>query len=245
VPTRKPGRRKPAPVERLHEALSNRIGEKILDGTYAPGALLPNEAEWSRMFGASRTAIREAIKTLSGKGLLVSRPKVGSRVEPRERWNLLDRDVLAWHCNAMNRKALLSSIQEIRRVLEPGVAALAAAKRDQRQLKRIGAALKGMADAETAEEMIAPDLDFHLAIIDAAQNDLLVPFGLIIEQALRQMFDYTSRHNPKPLRVIPLHSAIHEAIAARKPDAARQAVMALLADTDQIIAGTGQRRKAG
>ena len=80
----------------LHLQLAGAIGEGILNGTYAPGTLLPNEAEWGAMFGASRTAVREAIKTLNGKGLLVSRPKIGSRVEPRERWNFLDRDVLAW-----------------------------------------------------------------------------------------------------------------------------------------------------
>ena len=95
TPRRKPG-------SRVHWELAAGIGRKILDGTYPPGSLLPNEAEWGQIFGASRTAVREAIKTLNGKGLLVSRPKIGSRVEPRGRWNLLDRDVMAWHREALD-----------------------------------------------------------------------------------------------------------------------------------------------
>ncbi len=148
----------------LHLQLAGAIGEGILNGTYAPGTLLPNEAEWGAMFGASRTAVREAIKTLNGKGLLVSRPKIGSRVEPRERWKFLDRDVLAWHCAAMDRKQLLLSIQEMRRIFEPGAAALAAERRTEAQVARIAAALDGMGAARNAEEMVAPDVEFHLAL---------------------------------------------------------------------------------
>ena len=78
----------------LHVVVAQDIGARILRGEFAPGTLLPNEAEWCRVYKVSRTAVREAIKTLSGKGMILSRPKIGSRVEPRTSWNLLDRDVL-------------------------------------------------------------------------------------------------------------------------------------------------------
>jgi DNA-binding FadR family transcriptional regulator len=87
---------------KLDARIAQGIGERILGGEFAPGTLLPNEAEWGRIYGASRTAVREAIKALSAKGLIASRPKVGSRVEPKSRWNLLDRDVLAWHRTAID-----------------------------------------------------------------------------------------------------------------------------------------------
>ncbi len=86
--------------ENLHHILAQDIGARILKGEFAPGSLLPREAEWGRSFGVSRTAVREAIKMLMAKGLIVSRPKIGSRVQPRSSWNLLDRDVLAWYCAA-------------------------------------------------------------------------------------------------------------------------------------------------
>ena len=221
---------------RLHLELARSIGEGILNGTYAPGTLLPNEAEWGAMFGASRTAVREAIKTLNGKGLLVSRPKIGSRVEPRERWNFLDRDVLAWHCATLDRRSLLLSIQEVRRVLEPGAAALAARKRSEPQLRRLEAAIQAMGNATSPEAMVAPDVEFHLALLAAANNELLIPFGIIIEQALEQMFHFTSRQHPRPLSVVPLHQSVVDAVKRADPPAAAAAVTALLEDTDAVIA---------
>ena len=81
----------------VHRAVAELIGSRIVRGDYPPGTLLPNEAKWAADFNVSRSAIREAIKILTAKSLLTSRPKVGTRVEPREFWNLLDREVLAWY----------------------------------------------------------------------------------------------------------------------------------------------------
>jgi DNA-binding FadR family transcriptional regulator len=125
----KPVRGKKAAGIKLHSLIAQGIGERILGGEFAPGTLLPKEADWGKTYNASRTAVREAIKALAAKGLIASRPKVGSRVEPKSRWNLLDRDVLAWHRSATDRKAFLLSTQEFRRIVEPGIAELAARKR--------------------------------------------------------------------------------------------------------------------
>lgn len=220
---------------RRHAELAASIGTRILDGTYPPGTLLPNEAEWGRMFGASRTAVREAIKTLNGKGLLVSRPKIGSRVEPRERWNLLDRDVMDWNHAAMDKRAFLLSLQEVRRILEPGAALLAAKRRTPEQLAQLQAALEDMERARTAEDMVEPDVRFHLTLLACANNELLAPFGIVIEHALANLFTYTSRHHAQPGTVIPLHAEVVKAIAAAKPEAARRAMTTLLDDTDRIV----------
>ncbi|MER8594931.1 GntR family transcriptional regulator, partial [Mesorhizobium sp. M1182] len=85
------------PGSSVHASLANEIGLRIVRGDYPPGTILPNEAKWSETFDVSRSAVREAIKMLMAKSLLASRPKIGSWVEPKERWNLLDRDVLAWY----------------------------------------------------------------------------------------------------------------------------------------------------
>lgn len=232
-----------APGSRIHAELAAGIGTLILNGTYPSGSLLPNEAEWGRRFGASRTAVREAIKTLNGKGLLVSRPKIGSRVEPRERWNLLDRDVMAWHRAAMDETTFLHSLQEVRRILEPGAAVLAARRRTGEQLSALQAALEAMRTAADPHAMVKADVGFHLCLLAAANNELLAPFGIIIEQALASMFDYTTRHTAKPEHVLPLHTNVVKAIAAQSPEAARKAMAALLDDTDEIL-GTSQPRQA-
>jgi DNA-binding FadR family transcriptional regulator len=223
------------PGSRIHAELAAGIGELILNGTYPPGSLLPNEAEWGRRFGASRTAVREAIKTLNGKGLLVSRPKIGSRVEPRERWNLLDRDVMSWHRAAMDEKTFLTSLQEVRRILEPGVAVLAATRRTGTQLAALEAALEAMRIAAEPDTMVKADVGFHLCLLAAANNELLAPFGIIIEQSLASMFLYTTTHTARPEHVLRLHTDVVRSIARQSPEAARKAMAALLDDTDDIL----------
>jgi DNA-binding FadR family transcriptional regulator len=228
--------------ERLHHSLAQDIGARILRGEYAPGSLLPNEAEWCNVYGVSRTAVREAIKMLAAKGLIVSRPKIGSRVRPREAWNLLDRDVLAWYWAATDQQHFLANVQQMREMLEPEVAALAALNHTEVQLAAIEAAFKGMVDSTNTADWNANDVKFHLAVLGAAGNELLVPLGFLIESALSNMFEYTAAHNEELRAALPLHEAILAAIRRRNATAARRAARALLADTSGVI---GKARKPG
>jgi DNA-binding FadR family transcriptional regulator len=218
-----------------HFAAAEEIGSRILRGDYAPGMLLPNEAEWCKRLRMSRSAVREAMKMLKAKGLLDSRPKVGTRVEPRERWNLLDRDVLAWYMATPDRTRFLRSVQEMRRIFEPEAAALAAVHRDARQMAAITTACRDMGAATTFERRIEADVRFHLAILSAAGNEFLVPFGFLIESALTNVFVQVTRQVGTLQHAQSLHEDIEKAIRRRRPDGARRAVRRLLGDTDDII----------
>jgi DNA-binding FadR family transcriptional regulator len=229
------------PTGNLHDWLARSIGERILAGEFAPGTLLPNEAAWGKIYDVSRTAVREAIKTLTGKGLLLSRPKIGSRVEPRDRWNLLDRDVLSWHRSAIDRRSFATSTQEARRIIEPGIAELAAKKRSAEQLDRLVSALDSMRKAKSVPENVAADVEFHEALLQSANNDLLVPFGIIIEQALRNLFDYTSQRNPRLNLALQLHENVVRAVVAQDGTLARTAMLKLIDDTDAVIAAAAKR----
>ncbi len=220
----------------VHDRLARSIGERILAGEFAPGTLLPNEAEWGKIYDGSRTAVREAIKTLTGKGLLLSRPKIGSRVQPRERWNLLDRDVLSWHRSAIDRRSFAASTQEARRIIEPGIAELAAKKRSAEQLDRLVTALENMRKSKSVPQTVGADLEFHSALLQAANNALIVPFGIIIEQALANLFDYTSQRNPHFNLAVRLHENIVRAVVAQDGVGARHAMLKLIDDTDAVIA---------
>lgn len=68
---------------------------KILTGEYQPESILPGEMELGEQFGVSRTAVREAVKTLTAKGMLLPRPRIGTRVMPRSSWNFLDKELLS------------------------------------------------------------------------------------------------------------------------------------------------------
>ncbi|MBI2256391.1 MAG: FadR family transcriptional regulator [Proteobacteria bacterium] len=225
----------PAMRGSLHRSVAQDIGARILNGEFAPGTLLPNEAEWCASFGVSRTAVREAIKMLMAKGLILSRPKIGSRVQPRTSWNLLDRDVLSWYCAAANPTHFLVHMQQVREILEPETAALAAVNRTDGQMAEIENAFNAMAEAKTLSAWNAADVVFHQAILLAAGNELLVPLGLVIESALGSMFNYTASQRGDIGRTLPGHARILAAIRGRKPNAARLAVRQLLRDTGRVV----------
>ncbi|MGV3552081.1 FadR/GntR family transcriptional regulator [Rhizobium sp.] len=219
----------------VHHSVAYEIGSRIVRGDFPEGASLPNEAQWGEYFGVSRSAVREAIKILMAKGLLSSRPKVGTWVESRDRWNLLDRDVLSWYASAPDAMGFLKTVQEFRYIIEPEAAALAAERRTEEEMIEITRALDGMGNAPTLSDRTRSDTQFHLAILKATHNELLIPLGTLIESALNNLFVYVTREANSLRYAQELHAAIEEQIRLQKPEAARQAVKNLLADTDAMI----------
>lgn len=232
---------------KIHLAVTREIGSRILWGEFAPGEVLPNEAAWARTLRVSRSAVRESIKVLVGKGLLMARPRIGTTVEPRERWNLLDRDVLAWYSAMPAKGEFLRAVQEMRHIIEPEAAALAASKRSSEQLKEISAACEEMGAASTLVNRVDADVRFHLAILAAAGNEFLIPFGFLIESALAAVFDYTTRGREDLAHAHSLHERIEAAIRRGQPQRARLAVRRLLGNTDDFIvrkSRPGTRKKS-
>jgi DNA-binding FadR family transcriptional regulator len=222
-----------------HYSVAQEIGRRIVSGDYPPGSILPNEADWSEMFGTSRSVVREAIKMLMSKNLLVSRTKVGSRVEPRENWNHLDRDVLTWVSQSPHREALMRSVQQLRHIIEPEAAALAAETRTDAEMAQISSACHDMGTAATLSQRTRADRRFHQAILNATRNELLMPLGAMIDSSLDYLFTFVTREVNDLRYAQDLHEAIERAIRLQRPDAARKAVKALLRNTDQILKTRG------
>jgi len=218
-----------------HEAVAKSIGRWIVQGEYPPGTVLPPEAAWSSRFSVSRSVVREAIKMLSAKGLLTSRPKVGSRVEARDRWNLLDTQVLAWYADGPERHKFLASLQEFRRIFEPEAAAIAAENRSDAQMRVISKACADMGSADTLPERTSADVRFHLAILEASENVLLLPLGVLVESALRNLFTMITREAADLRYAQDLHEDIEKAIRLKRPVAARSAVRRLLENSDAVV----------
>ena len=82
--------------KRLRGSLAQQLAVQILTGELPEGHMFPGEIEYAEQIGISRSALREAFRTLSAKGLVDSRPKAGTRVSPLRQWSLLDPDLLAW-----------------------------------------------------------------------------------------------------------------------------------------------------
>jgi GntR family galactonate operon transcriptional repressor len=223
--------RKPSLFARVVEDL----GSRIVRGDLRPGDPFPNEADLGREFGASRSVIREAVKSLAAKGLLESRTRTGIRVLPASHWNLLDLDVLGWRYGAMEPHAFFRELFEIRRVIEPEASALAAERASAGEIEAIGRAFTVMAAAEaegTTEAAIMADLDFHRAILSAAHNDLLLQMGKLIGVGLLVSYRISTGHYTLFLG---RHRDVLAAIRRRRPETARRMMERLLSETRDYL----------
>lgn len=215
---------------RLHDEIACWLGAAILSGEYPPGTTLSGEVEVSGALEVSRTAYREALQVLIGKGLVESRPRSGTRVLPREHWNLLDPQVLAWAFAGEPDIDFVRHLFELRAIVEPAAAALAAERRRPTDLQAMKAALSAMTVHTLASEAgRAADRDFHAAILRATGNDALIVLSSSIGAAVKwtTVFKHRSARG-LPRDPIPEHGRVYEAIAAGDPGAAREAMHALI-----------------
>lgn len=161
------------------------IAMDILGGTLAPGAKLPHEEELLAQFGISRTVLREALKILTAKGLLVAKTKTGTIVRERQSWNFFDEDILAWRIDVGLDEALLQSLREARLAVEPFAARLAAQRATPADIAEMRESVAEMHSALDDRQLFAKaDLRFHRAIASASGNFVLNSFAAVIETAL-------------------------------------------------------------
>ncbi|WP_291409052.1 FadR/GntR family transcriptional regulator [Devosia sp.] len=220
----------------LHAAVLNQLGQSIVRGDIAPGAVLPNADDLSLQFGVSRTVIREVVKVLAAKGMVESRPKTGTRVRARHDWNFLDSDILNWRFSAGIKSEEAKSIFELRRAIEPMAARLAAERAtpaDIATLERHLALMEHYADDSI--RFAEPDLAFHQAILRMTGNELFSSLASVIETALVVSFHLTD-DNPQGQRAsLVLHRHLLEAIAIGDADRASAAVLVLLDEAEEDV----------
>jgi len=248
-----------APAEHnIHSYLANNLGREIVGGLHPPGSLLPAESEMLSRFSVSRTALREAYRVLAAKGMIVSRSKVGTRVRPKSDWNMLDPEVLAWHMQTVPTEDLIADLYVLRQMVEPAAAELAAGARTDATVDRIAAAYADMERfKDGAGDLIAADLRFNLAILEATGNHFIGALGGLIHAALVCTFKLSwagaVRIQDDRLRQ---HRAIFEAIRDRSPARARARMNELLSDSindvreflgrrDEPARKSGRHRLAG
>jgi len=216
-------------TERIHQAIARTLGTAILGGELQPGDALDGEIEQALALGVSRTPYREAIRILVAKGLLESRPKAGTHVMPRARWNLLDPDILAWTFSGEPDAGFVSGLFELRGIIEPAAAALAAQRRTPAQIDAMRASLVAMARHGLASDAgQAADQQFHLSILEATHNDALASLASSVGAAVGLTTRFKQRHHALPRDPLPDHIAVFEGIAAGNGAQARRAMEELL-----------------
>lgn len=186
------------------------------------------EAALIEKFGASRTALREGFRTLSAKGLVVSRKRLGTLVAERDRWNLLDPDVLEWMENTEIQAEFLSQVSEARLIFEPEAARHAARRANAAQVAEVEKAFLSMKLAKTDSDRIDADLAFHTAILAASQNYVLQRLTGIIGTALRSTFAISDQAAASYEATLDLHGAVLSAIRRQDEDQAHKKMQELL-----------------
>jgi DNA-binding FadR family transcriptional regulator len=225
------------------DSIVRTVGGWILGGRYGPGATLPREEDLAASFAVSRTSVREAIKFLSAKGLVETRPRIGVRVRARDHWRMLDPAVLSWHPSLSDDTELVASLIEARRIIEPAAAELAAQRGTAADLAAIEAAYLGMERAIplNLDACCDADLAFHRGIIAASRNIVLQSLIGAIETALRASFLLTTSLMENQSRTLAVHKNVMDCIRFRDTAGARASMNHLL-DLAQQDLGRVEKR---
>lgn len=219
----------------LHDRVVQAIGRRIATGRLSPGDIVDSDSELAKEFGASRTAMREAVRVLTAKGLLESRPRLGTRVKTPEHWNYLDADVLAWQQYTGNPQWRQDLI-ELRRLIEPSAAALAAKRADDAMRVRLRNALEEMQrslERGMLEDVIRADIDFHTGLLDGTGNRMIASLRDAVSASLQAGLSQSLVNRAKtPVDLLilsmPVHFRVLEAIEASDEEGSRIAMEALL-----------------
>jgi DNA-binding FadR family transcriptional regulator len=208
--------------KRLHGSIAENVGVAILTGRYKAGDVLPGEIAFSEQLAVSRSAYREAVRTLAAKGMVESRPKVGTRVTEEIRWNVLDPEVLGWAFRSEPSERFIRNLFELRMIVEPVAAALAAERRTSEQVSVMGHALEEMArHGLNTPEGRAADQRFHTVILEATDNGALVALASSIAAAVSWTTIYKQRKRKLPRDPLPDHRTVYMAIVKGDPELAR------------------------
>lgn len=223
-----------AVVGTMSAQVARLLGLRITSGEYRPGDTLPIESELCRIYGVSRSTIREAINKLSGKRLLDVGPKVGTRVRRFEDWALLDPELFAWRLASQFDTRIVEDLYEFRTCFEPRASCLAALGGTEEEHHTISRRLHELEASfgrpPSAIDEIGADAEvaFHLAILTATHNGLYVAIGGIVRAGLRAAFALLQRRGQLPREDFSLYAAIVAAILARNGDAGAHAMTRLL-----------------
>jgi len=213
-----------------------RLGKEVVSGKYAEDRKFPTEAELCTEYDVSRSVMREAVKMLTGKGLLSARPRRGTEVTDETQWNLLDPDVLNWLLNRDLTLPLLLEFTEMRLGVEPEGAALAAHSATQEQKDKILEAVEELDRASRGEsDPLESDIAFHLAVLEASNNRFMVLLDSFIDTALRFSIRLTNRLKGVQVASVEDHRLVANAIVAGDAEKAHDYMSKMMVEARDLV----------
>ncbi len=225
----------PSPRNRTF-SIVEALGGAIVAGEYDAANPLPNEGELAQQFGVSRSILREAVKMLTSKGLVASRPRHGTWVTPEAQWNFLDPDVLNWLLGRAYSPELLIQFTELRLAIEPRAAALAAARATPEAKARIAGALARMMAADRGDDdPLTSDIAFHHSLLLATRNRFYMEMTDFIDAALRFSIRRTNTYKGVAMASILEHKRVADAVLHGDAQAACEAMHSLIFNVITLI----------
>ncbi len=230
-----PARRTQPPSGSAVRMIVEQLGAAIVQGRYEPGCAIPFEEVLADTFGVSRTSVREAVKVLTGKGLLLPARRYGTKVRPTDEWNLLDSDILQWQfADPSKFRTLYTDLVATRVALEPAAARLAAEHATDEEIAALLAAAERLADkGDDLDRLVAADVEFHRLLLFATHNQIMINFSKTITEILAatmRIFQDTDSWNVNPEG----HRRIAIAIRDRDGDRAYRETIRLLEYNQQV-----------
>jgi DNA-binding FadR family transcriptional regulator len=197
----------------LTASIVDDLGRAIVTEAFSGKGAFPTEAELCLRYQASRPVVREAVKMLTAKGLLLARKRAGTAIQPESSWNLLDPDVLRWMLQRSFSIDLLIDFTEIRLSIEPRAAALAAHSSTGPQRRAIMDAIGRMFAADRGEEdALEADIGFHIAVLEASNNRFMRQFTDLVDTTLRFSIRRTNEYKGVPRASARDHKRVADAI---------------------------------
>ncbi|MBD1557559.1 FadR family transcriptional regulator [Vibrio sp. S9_S30] len=198
----------------------------VLKENIPAGSFLKGENELAQAMGVSRTSVRSALQTLASKGLITITPKVGSVANTPDKWNWLDHDVLSWVTQYKDSDTFLPHLLEVRLMVEPDAAALAALNATGDNLAAIEKSYNMMAEGlekSDRKQIHSGDIAFHKQLLVATKNPFLMSLGDALTTTMAVSFSRTLEQNvtlSKP--ALEDHYRVMNAVRMRNPERARE-----------------------
>lgn len=215
--------------------VTQELGRAIVCGDYGSTDSLPTEADLCLKFGVSRTAVREAVKMLSAKGLVASKPRQGIRILPEESWNILDPDLLKWSLEGNPTRSILKEFFQMRMAIEPEAAALGARYARPEHKQAIALALEHMRRAPRNSDIArSADVEFHVAVLYSTDNRFYIRMRDFIRTALDVSIRFTTP-DASATDTVDAHAKVYRAIDNGDAERARHSMRALIDDALVLI----------
>jgi DNA-binding FadR family transcriptional regulator len=222
----------------VYQDVLARLGPRIVEGRLPVGTVLTLES-LREEFGVSRTIAREVVQVLASMGLVESRRRTGIRVRPRDEWDSYNPAVIRWRLAGAGRGMHLHELSQLRSVVEPAAAALAAAHAAPAQRTEVVALAQALEETGSTGDLrtfLQHDVAFHRLLLDASGNVMFAALGDVVEEVLRGRTDHhlmPPRPKPEARR---LHQVVAEAVAAGESEVARAAMAAICAEVVTEVA---------